>query len=289
MHLRLYLSYHNRTKTNVYCCLLDLKKAFDKVKFSTLFGKLVDRGMPKVIVRLLIFMYVHQSCKVKWNKAHSLSFSIVNGVRQGAVLSPSLFSLYMNKLLISLEYSGFGCNIGNYFYGASAYADDIILLSPTRSGLQEMFNICFKYFLDHAITISTHPDPVKSKTMFFPYGKHEGLPTCLLMGDTPLPWVNNWPHLGNKIHTDDFQYPGKGSLTHDLFEKRQGFIGKFYGLFQEFGFADSDIMIKMVQIYAMSFYGSQLWDYTSSAATKLFTSWNILVRTVFGVSNTTHI
>ena len=124
--------------------------------------------------------------------------------------------------------------------------------------------------------------------MFFPYGKHEGSPTCLLMGDTPLPWVNNWPHLGNNIHTDDFQYPGKGSLTHDLFEKRQGFIGKFHSLFQEFGFADSEIMLKMVQIYAMSFYGSQLWDYTSSAANKLFTSWNILVRTVFGVPNTTH-
>ena len=180
----------------------------------------------------------------------------------------------MNKLLISLESSGFGCNIGNYFYGASAYADDILLLFPTRSGLQEMFNICFRYFLEHDITISTHPDPLKSKTkcMFFPYGKHEGSPTSLLMGDTPLPWVNNWPHLGNNIHTDDFQYPGKGSLTHDLFEKRQGFIGKFHGLFQEFGFADSEIMLKMVQIYAMYFYGSQLCDYTSSAANKLFTS-----------------
>ena len=205
-------------------------------------------------------MYVQQSCKVKWNKSYFLSFSIVNGVRQGAVPSPRLFSLYINKLLMSLESSGLDCNIGNYFYGASAYADDIILLSPTRSGLQDMFNICYQYFKDHDITISTHPDPCKSKTkcIFFPYGKQEKSPTHLLMGDTRLPWVNQWPHLGNNIHNDDFRYPGKGSLNHDLSEKRQSFIGKFHGLFQEFGFADSELMIKMVEIYAMSFYGSQL-------------------------------
>ena len=38
------ISYYIRHKTNVYCCLLDLKKAFDKVKFSVLFSKLCKRG-----------------------------------------------------------------------------------------------------------------------------------------------------------------------------------------------------------------------------------------------------
>ena len=48
-----------------------------------------------------------------------------NRVRQGAVLSPSLFSLYLNSLLLQLEKSGYGCHVGNFFYGALAYADDI--------------------------------------------------------------------------------------------------------------------------------------------------------------------
>ena len=102
------ISYYIRHKTSVYCCLLDLKKAFDKVKFSILFSKLLDKGMPKLYVRLLIIMYINQSCKVRWNASMSASFSIVNGVRQGAVLSPSLFSLYIDKLLVSLESSGWG-------------------------------------------------------------------------------------------------------------------------------------------------------------------------------------
>ena len=215
--------------------------------------------------------------RVRWNQFYSDSFTIVNGVRQWAVLSPSLFSLYINKLLVSLESSGLGCNIGNYFYGASAYADDIILLSPTRSGLQDMFDICFQYFKDHEITISTNPDPKKSKIkcILFPYGKQQTSPTPLVMGDNFLPWVDHWPHLGNNIHKDDFRLPGKGNFTHDLLDKRAKFIGKFNGLMQEFGFAESSVMFSIVNIYAMSFYGSQLWDYSSAETNRLFTSWNI--------------
>ena len=235
-------------------------------------------------------MYTEQTCKVKWNKALSESFSIVNGVRQGAVLSPSLFSLYIDKLLISLETSGYGCHIGNYFYGASAYADDIILLSPTRSGLQVMFDICFNYFNDHDITISTNIDPIKSKTkcIYFPHGNQLDKPTPILMGGKELPWVDNWPHLGNMIHNGDFRLPGKCSFTHDLISKRGTLIGKFHGLFQEFGFSDSSIMLQMMNIYATSFYGSHLWDFSSNEANKLFTSWNVLIRTVFKVPNKTH-
>ena len=44
----------------------------------------------------------------------------------------------------------------------------------------------------------------------------------------------------------------------------------------------------MVNIYATSFYGSHLWDFSSNEANKLFTSWNVLIRTIFKVPNTTH-
>ena len=260
--------------TNIYCCLLDLKKGFDKVKFSLLFTKLLQKGMPPLFVRLLIFMYMQQSCKVRWNQTHSESFSIVNGVRQGAVLSPSLFSLYIDKLLLDLKSSGLGCQVGNHFYGASAYADDIILLSPTRSGLQDMFSMCFDYFKDHEITISTNPDAKsKTKCIYIPYGKQNTKPTPILMGEKELPWVDSRPHLGNNLHGNDFVYPGKGSMSHDLLDKRGSFIGKFHSIFQEFGFSDPQVMMR-------------LWNYSSKEAEKLFTSWNILVRTVYKVPNT---
>ena len=145
------ISYYVRNKTSVYCCLLDLKKAFDKVEFAKLFSKLIDLKISMIFLRLLIFIYLEQSCRVRWSSMLSGSFSVKKGVRQGAVLSPTLFSLYMNKLLIQLEQSGVGCHVGNYYYGSSAYADDLLLLSPSRNGLQKMFTICENYFNEHCI------------------------------------------------------------------------------------------------------------------------------------------
>ena len=235
-------------------------------------------------------MYIHQSCKVRWNQSMSSSFTIVNGVRQGAVLSPSLFSLYIDKLLISLENSGFGCYVGNYFYGAAAYADDIILLSPTRSGLQEMFNICFNYFNDHDIIISTNIDPKKSKTkcIFFPYGPKENDPIKIMMGDVPLPWVDSWPHLGNDLFSGDFKFPLNCSFSKDCRHKRGKFIGKFHELWQEFGFSDPNFILQVIKIYATSFYGSCLWDFGNSDTNKLFNSWNMVIRTTFNLPRTSH-
>ena len=152
------VSYYIRNNTSVYCCLLDLKKAFDKVEFGKLFEKLIDRKIPSIFLRLLIFIYLNQSCRVRWDSSLSEEFTVKNGVRQGAVLSPTLFDLYLNSLLLQLERAGFGCHVGIFFYGALAYADDIALLCPTRNGLQEMFSICESYFNQHKITISTNPD-----------------------------------------------------------------------------------------------------------------------------------
>ncbi len=57
--------------------------------------------------------------------------SVLNGVKQGGVLSPVLFAVYIDGLLNQLSKSGVGCNMGNKFMGAVAFADDIKLLTPT--------------------------------------------------------------------------------------------------------------------------------------------------------------
>ena len=153
-----------------------------------------------------------------------------------------------------------------------------------------MFDICHDYFNSHDIIVSTNPDPAKSKTkcIFFPYGPKGNDPKKILMGKTPLPWVDSWPHLGNQLSSSDFSFPLKCSLKNDLLSKRGKFIGKFHDLWQEFGFGDPLLVMKVINIYATSFYGSSLWDFNSPEAIKLFNSWNILVRIVFNVPRNTH-
>ena len=70
---------------------MDMSKAFDTVKHSLLFQKLLDQGLPPIIVRFLLVTYKLQRANVKWNSDTSEFFAITNGVKQGAVLSAVLY------------------------------------------------------------------------------------------------------------------------------------------------------------------------------------------------------
>ena len=128
--------YLNRN-TNVYCYFIDATKAFDRVHFGILFNILLSRGIPAIILRLLLHLYTSQKVFVKWQDSISSCFNVQNGVRQGAIISSLLFSLYIDVLISRLKDSGIGCAISNTYYGAFGYADDVALPSPSRKGLQK--------------------------------------------------------------------------------------------------------------------------------------------------------
>ena len=92
------MNYFRKNKSNVYVMLLDATKAFDKVNYVKLFYQLIDRGLNPFIIRCLLYMYTHQCLNVSWNKFQSKYFPTTNGVKQGGVLSPILFSVYIDEL-----------------------------------------------------------------------------------------------------------------------------------------------------------------------------------------------
>ena len=94
----------NENDTHVFGCFLDASKAFDRVNHTTLFEKLLRRDLPLPVARLL-----HQELKVRWSSSFSTPFNISNGVRQGGVLSPILFTIYIDDLLNALDDNGVGC------------------------------------------------------------------------------------------------------------------------------------------------------------------------------------
>ena len=96
-------------------------------------------------------MYINQTLRVKWGSVMSESFTVMNGVKQGGVLSPVLFAVYTDGLLLRLQESGIGCHMGEHYAGALAYADDVTLISPSMTGLKKMSSICEQYASEYDI------------------------------------------------------------------------------------------------------------------------------------------
>ena len=278
------IDYYNRNGRPVYGCAMDMSKAFDMVEWGELFVTLKVRGVSAIYLRLLIFIYMNQQCDVKCAGKHSFQFTVRNGVRQGAVSSAILFSIYIDELFVLLRKAGFGCQLNGLFMGCFGYADDLFLLSASRSGLQAMVNICQEFASSRNLKFSTNIDPDKSKTKCLIFSKHvrdrENVLPILLDG-VPLPWVSQVKHLGNMLQLDN-------RTRVDLSQKRGQFIGKFMSLFQEFDYVDPDVFVKILNIYTTSFYGSCLWDIFSNDCEKLYKSWNVTIREAFNVDRCTH-
>ena len=116
---------------------LDAFKAFNCVKNRKHFHCLLDRKLPAVFIRLLLSLYTgHVACVLR-NGVYSGQFPVKNGVKQGGILSPVLFCVYIDGLLDRLSKCHVGCYIGLNLLGALAYADDIVLLAPTPSAIRK--------------------------------------------------------------------------------------------------------------------------------------------------------
>ena len=76
-----FIEYLKRRSTSVYVALLDASKAFDKINHWVLFKKLLNRGVPIYLVKVLCYWYQHQSMYVKWGSTLSSKFQVTNGVR----------------------------------------------------------------------------------------------------------------------------------------------------------------------------------------------------------------
>ena len=160
-----------------------------------------------------------------------------------------------------------GCHVSDVFAGAGCFADDLILLSPSRDALQKQLNICETYAARHNLVFSTDPDPKKSKSkcIFFHKGREEEPKKVVLCGK-PLPWVPQAAHLGHMLHQS-----GSQELCCSM--ARASYIGNSNEILNMFEFATPAQILTAVQTYSCALYGSNLWDLYGTAACKLYRSW----------------
>ena len=92
------ISQYNTHGSPVFAAFLDAFKAFDKVNHYILFKKLSEDNAPEIFVKLLANWYSRQLLCVRWGTTYSKFFTVSNRVKQGSILSPFLFAVYMNQL-----------------------------------------------------------------------------------------------------------------------------------------------------------------------------------------------
>ena len=275
--------YYQRRGTPIIGVTLDCSKAFDMCRFDKLFEKLISRGVPPVVIRILIHIYEEQTAFVKLCNYRSETFGITNGTRQGSVLSPTLFSVYLDDLLGQLRQLGVGCHVGGWWYGAVCYADDLMLLAPTRTAAAMMLECCEEYAAVHNLKFSTDPVPQKSKSkcVFF-CGKLTRLakPDPLILLGEKLPWVATADHLGHVLDQS-------GTMDQDAATKRARFIDRTVKLRDSFWFATPELVIRAVQVYACDAYGAMLYDFSSTSCQSFFKSWNTCLKLIWNVPRNT--
>ena len=149
------IRYYIKHGSCMYVAYLDASKAFDRVNQNKLFKKLLNNGVPKWIIKVISQWYCNQTLCVKWGSVISDVFPVNNGIRQGGILSPLLFNVYINDLSISLSKLPIGCcsceNVINHFM----YADDIVLLSPSAKGMQRLLDNAYTYGCQYDILFNS--------------------------------------------------------------------------------------------------------------------------------------
>ena len=92
-----------------------------------------------------MYWYLNMASFVKWESETSRSFDVPLGIKQGGINSPDFFSLYMDDLVKILRSKKIGCHMYLLFVAAILFADDICLIAPSRSTLQNLIDTCSSY------------------------------------------------------------------------------------------------------------------------------------------------
>ncbi len=138
--------------SEIYSCMLDASKAFDRLRYDKVFELLIKWDFPPIVIRALLDMYTRREARTGWNNHYSQYFGVQNGICQGGIISPSLYTVYADALIHRLELEGIGCHIGSKYYGAICYVNDMQILCPSVCGLHSMINICAEYGIEYDIT-----------------------------------------------------------------------------------------------------------------------------------------
>lgn len=184
----------SKYKSQLHIAFLDIRAAYDSVDRRILWRRCRNRGLSIDSVEFLKELFDHNSGQVVVGGKRSQAFHIESGVLQGSVLSPCLYSIFLDDLAYKLSNHA-KVQVGDALINCTMYADDIALFATDPASLQSLIKICE----DHA----------RANRYQFSVAKCEVLSSSDLeftIDSQHLPRTNCFKYLGVEISKEGINY-----------------------------------------------------------------------------------
>ena len=239
-------------KKGVYLCFIDMAKAFDSVNREFLFYKLYICNFSKKFINLIKSLYFENEACIRTKGGYTKAFPIYTGTRQGCNLSPYLFNIFMNDLPKYLEENNSNfVKLNNQIISCLMYADDIVLMNETKSGLQKSLSILETYCNKWQLNINID----KSKVLIL--NKRFSDFDDFKINNKSIECVKSYTYLGVEINT---------SCTFNSAIKRlcDKATRGYYSIYKEFNFYNNThpkVLLKLFEstITPILLYGCEIW------------------------------
>ena len=235
-------------KSKVFANFIDLSKAFDLVNHACLIDILKEKSIPDDIIEIIKFYLQNQYACIKWN-GYKGDFRMINrGVRQGGILSPILFKIYIDDIIKNITKLGIGCRLGLATVNIIAYADDIVLLASSK----ECLDILYTKFCQDIKKLDLKINVNKSKIVIFHQGKIRNNLSHICLDETLFQIENQYKYLGNIItyNLED---------ETDVLYKLNSFYSSFNSIIRTFKGVNLETLLYLFKSFCLPQYGLALW------------------------------
>lgn len=189
-----------------FACFIDMMKAFDRVDIDCLLSKLLTIGVQGHFYKTVKNLYNKPQSCVLLNDVMTDWFDVECGVKQGDIMSPTLFSIYVNDLALELKNMNLGIQVGDDNICILLYADDIVILAENEDNLQTMLNHIHNWCSKWRLKVNIN----KTNIVHFRKLSQQQTEFVFNLGDQILNKCSNYKYLGCILpYTLDFTQTAK--------------------------------------------------------------------------------
>lgn len=257
---------------------IDFKAAFDSVHRESIWKLLKVDGVPEKLIRLLRDLYDGGQSRVRAYGGYSKSFEVKTGVKQGCILSPSLFGLLIDRPLHKVFVGNSGLRISPELQIEDLdFADDVAVLAENAEEAQKVLDSLCKQCAKVGLSINA----LKTKVLFV------GCTGDLALNGTPIEKVSQFMYLGSCFSDD-------GSIASEV-QHRIGLASSAFSLLKRSLWLRQEVSVATkVRIYNAAIlpcllYGSETWTLLSDHLQKLEVFHMRCLRKITGVSLRQHL